>query len=104
MVMRTTQFIGLTQKCREQVKELTVFSDSGWHTFGMFNEDIPLSIYMDNKGELVAIEYVQACPWSSGPMIFTGLMTPNGPSRWNWKEDESVKEHEYDYVKGLYWV
>lgn len=102
--MRCTQFIGLTSKCKEQVAELTNIPTRGWVTFGMFNEDIPLGVYYRTDGSLAAIEYVIACPWSSGPMIFTGLITPNGPSEWNWKEDESVGPAQYDTVEGKYWV
>lgn len=101
--MRTTQFIGLTQRCKEQVLGLTRVQSTSWQTFGMFDEDIPLGLYYKN-GELHAVEYVIANPWSSGPMIFTGLVTANGPSPYNWKESETLMDGEYNPEKGLYYV
>lgn len=105
--MRTTQFIGLTDKCRKQVEGLTAVSlVRGWETFGMFDEPIPLDCYYTEDGKFRAVEYVIAAPWSSGPMILTGLMTPNGPSEFNWKEAASREEcpNEVDAEKGLYYV
>lgn len=102
--MRTTQFIGLTTKCEEQIKELTRLECKGWDTFGMFSEEIPLGTFYDKNGRLVAVEYVIASPWSSGPMIFTGLMFANGPSPHNWKEDPKVRGREFDQELGLYYV
>jgi hypothetical protein len=101
--MRSTQFIGLTDKCKEQVKECRRVETVGWETFGMFSEQIPLALYY-TEGRLVAIEYVVACPWSSGPMIFTGLMTPNGPSPYNWEENKSAKGQEFNPTTGKYWI
>jgi hypothetical protein len=102
--MRSTQFIGLTQKCQDQVKDLTAIRSKGWDTFGMFDEIIPLSIFYGKDGSLVAFEYVIASPWSSGPMIFTGLMFAGSPSEHNWKEDIEASGREYDPEKGLYYV
>jgi len=101
---RTTQFIGLTYACKERVKDCTIVYEKGWETWGMFNEDIPLAKYVDQDGKLVAIEFVQATAWSSGPMIFTGLLTAHGPVPENWREDVSMRELEFDYEKGLYYV
>lgn len=101
--MRTTQFIGLTKKCREQVADLNAIPARGWSTSGMFNEDIPLNLYYHKDGSLVAIEYVIASPWSSGPMIFTGIMTPNGPSAYNWIEG-TPEDKEYNYETGRFYV
>lgn len=104
---RSTQFIGLTDGCAKQVRRLTVIYSRGWHTTGMFDEEIQLASYWNDDGGLVAVEYVLATPWSSGPMIFTGLMFPNGPSTHNWEEARTRDEidgQEYDPVKGLYYV
>jgi len=102
--MRTTQYIGLTKKCQEQTQGLEKREIPGWQTFGMFDEDIPLYAYYRKDGSMAAIEYVHACPWSSGPMIFLGLMTSNGPSPYNWLEDIKASDSQLDYDEGIYYV
>lgn len=112
--MRTTQYIGLTDQAKDFVKNLTTvndcLSDSNIKhvTFGMFDEDVELGAWiLPNKG--ILIEYVVASPWSSGPMLFTGLCGPNGPftaEGMTWKERETPFEDgsEYDTETGEYYV
>jgi hypothetical protein len=68
----------------------------------MFMEDVPLELFYDKEGGLRAVEYVVACPWSSGPMIFTGLLFPDGPSEFNWTIGTPADGQEYDQLEGIY--
>ena len=68
--MRTTQFIGLTERAREFVKDAIILPSTNV-TYGMFDEEISLGMWEKNGFHFV--EVVQTEMWSSGPMIFTHL-------------------------------
>lgn len=109
---RSTQFIGLTKRAQKFVKDLkSVPSDK--ITLGMFEEEIPLRRWEDDK--CFYQETVQAVPWSSGPMIFTHLEMIH-KNCINYDENESDKDFilswvkdpdckcEFDEDKGIFWV
>ena len=108
--MRTTQFIGLSEKAKEYVEEYgkkggaPVCPHCGgllgaghlikreWSTtFGMFDEEIPLYEYELRDGRVLR-ETVQEIVWSSGPCIFTCLAAVDNESvkigQWTYKEME----------------
>lgn len=98
--MRETQWIGLSPRARDFLSEQDVVCNEvtvrSWpdgrlevteprkvlvsrikkeqwgHTYGMFDEEIPLHKYTFPDGR-VLFEVVLAEPWSSGPCIFTTL-------------------------------
>lgn len=102
--MRTTQIIGLTKSAEDFVSELKQI-ESDTHETGMFSEKIPLRRWEYNKG--CVRERLQACPWSSGPMLFYCLEYDfgNGGKEdiLQWVCDPRV-ENEYDTERGVFWV
>lgn len=126
--MRSTQFIGLTKKAQEFVKNLEELPSDGI-TKGMFLEDIPLrrwtwpvQIHLtgeERQKRACVREVVQATPWSSGPMIFTclemdwGFSQPSRDKVLFWVPDPTLgfKDEnnnrigpEYDEEQGIFWV
>jgi len=76
--MRCTQFIGLPNDAEDYLINLRESSE-GEEIFGMFLEVAHVcNHFYDDKGNLVYKEVLQAEPWSSGPVIFTKLVDPNG--------------------------
>ena len=94
--MRTTQFVGLTSDADNWLKEnvritkrrcscpdcqhehiTEVVEEEYDITYGMCEDSFPLNKYQLKSGEWV-YEYVQADPWSSGPVIFLALRQENG--------------------------
>lgn len=125
---RETQYIGLTPKAEEFVKDLKKVENSGNCTSGMFGERVELGEWWDEQRKVYVREVVQAEPWSSGPMIFTTLAfalekaeceihESEDGTDWHftnskelefleglgWEEDSSVKG-EVDYENGKFWV
>ena len=115
--MRTTQFIGLKgratalvkpinkvvgtqtvikrfndgreEKVETNIVENQVKRETYGMTYGMFDEEIPLNRYTLPDGTVYQ-EFVQACPWSSGPMIFLAFQDKDGkPVQESlWTDDE----------------
>lgn len=100
--MRCTQFAGINDRAREFLNEnrATVSRRCGcpdcktehWETFvietydeengrrrGMFDDGPDLDRHLLKDGRW-AYEYVQAVPWSSGPVIFLSLRWEDGTS------------------------
>ena len=108
--MRTTQFIGLTDACKKLVENLERKEIPSYSTIGMFDEEIPLGVFYDKEENIRLVEFEQASPWSSGPMIFTGLCSQNEDCCDNWKEaegpiiEEDGYRSEYNPETGLYYV
>ena len=105
--MRTTQYIGLNARAVDIVTTF-IRLDISHSTFGMFEEEVPLGVWQLDKR--LYIEFVQASPWSSGPMIFTALCGPEGLLTESlWREDPTLSRHhgdgqEYDQVAGTFYV
>lgn len=70
--------IVLCPHCGEKVSSCMMDDEiaEGRKTYGMFEEEIPLSTTRLKDGRF-AREIVQAEPWSSGPVIFTCLWVSN---------------------------
>lgn len=102
---RSTQYIGLNGNSVKLVNDMLLTKKyNGRSTPGMFGEEVPLADYEAADGTLVFLEIVQAEPWSSGPMIFTCLLSEEGVNRVHeWVEDNSV-DGEVDYANGKYYV
>jgi len=119
--MRCTQFIGLTQRAEEYVKNLKSLESDG-KAAGMFPEEeinlrrweVPSDFKNDIHHGRCIREVVQAVPWSSGPMIFTCLEldfnnSPGTPDAarvkmLQWIDDPKVKGLEYDQETGRLWI
>lgn len=77
--MRTDQFIGLTKKAQEFVKDLEELPNARKILEGAFGNNFELGAWeMPSKENSPVEEYIireilQASPWSSGPMFFTCL-------------------------------
>lgn len=121
--MRTTQFIGLNDSAREYVKNLEELPSDA-HTYGMFDEIIPLKRWKIPENHPLYCEHEASCIrevfqfeiWSSGPMIFTCLAYDTGNvfeegklvksesnKMYQWTADPTV-QGEYDPVLGKYWI
>lgn len=99
--MRMTQVIGLTILAKEMINPRVdphYYKDAS--SEGMFDDGPMLMKYMLKNGAY-AYEYVQACPWSSGPCIFIALASndyvkdnvkpiPISASLWEQKEIDNV--------------
>jgi len=120
--MRCTQYIGLTDRAKEYVKDLKEM-ESDESTHGMFPDveviklrrwDVPEKFKGDIWPDRCIREVVQAVPWSSGPMIFTCLEVDlanclNDPKAarikiLEWIHDPSVEGSEFDAETGRFWV
>lgn len=103
---RSTSYIGLTKEAQEflnkNAKTQTKTYNNGYGVCkvvqpisiqigkcGMFNE-YPLSKY-ELKDNTWAEEFIQAEPWSSGPIVFIGLRTAN-------KEFLHTEEYIYSQI------
>jgi hypothetical protein len=64
--MRTDQYIGLSQGGKKLVKDM--IPKLVCHFDGAFGNSFPLYSYEDKY-----CEFIQAEPWSSGPMFFIAL-------------------------------
>lgn len=110
--MRTTQYIGLTNRAKEFLKTC-VEVESKSSTFGMFDEQIPLGTWectskYEQKWRFT--EVLQMSPWSSGPMLFTHLkwelVRKDGKCEsmgycFSWSVNPALMGgQELDYVKG----
>ena len=101
--MRTTQLIGHTHEVETflmllEKMEGVALTCIGEIT-GMFGEKIRnLYSYTIPEGE-VWEEFIQAEPWSSGPMIFLAIKNSRGEIK-GW-DDEWI-EWEYEYRKGTF--
>lgn len=109
---RSDQFIGLTKKGDEFVKEMrkdqtNIFKriKIGEYCFDPY----PIEGIEITTPTKIYRERIQTIPWSSGPMYFccfdiidrqTGKKIK---SIYKWKEDENVKG-EVDYDHGKYWI
>jgi hypothetical protein len=112
--MRTTQYIGLTataakamaafEPIRSYKGSLYAEEVKPYVTIGMFGEEIPLGMWMDDLGNVYR-EVLQASPWSSGPMLFTCIEV-NGilPEKWKWMEDLLLTTETVDKLNGRYFV
>jgi len=118
---RSTQFIGLTKKAEEYVRDLEEL-ESDSYASGM-HENIPLRRWklskkdFGNSSEEIGAclrEVVQDYRFSSGPMIFTCLESDTREGyetslkRWKdcflkWVEDPRV-EDEFNQEKGTFWI
>lgn len=120
--MRCSQYMGLTQQAQNWLKENVQITPEHIcptcrHRRGgdivktQWNMDDhrdpfsapPLYEYGLKDGSKVR-EVIQCSPWSSGPMYFLCLETPEGNRLFEWVEDRSVKDQEYDPVSGKFWV
>lgn len=101
--MRCTQYIGLTNAAKKFVAEMQDISKEHPEnkTFGMFEEDVPLSVWKDKDGTIY-FENLQCSPWSSGPMLFTRLVSNTGRVMFEWFED--INSREYNPETGGYYV
>lgn len=97
---RTTQFIGHTNSVYAYLDKCQKCEQAGV-VEGMFGEiAYNLFVYVDCFGTEWR-EFVQAEPWSSGPMIFLGLKSES--QVFGWTKKPSSKEM-VDRENGLYWV
>ena len=126
--MRCSQPYGLPKEAEQYLKEYAVKFNycehcarhDGYKTektdkyYGMYDE-FPLKKYKLKNGEF-AEEFVQYSIWSSGPMEWLGLKTPEGDITWNqqeickqskemYKEPECKKNNcpEYDKCDIMLW-
>ena len=105
--MRTTQFVGLTNRADEYVKKNSVDINHNGDTIDdMFGSPYYQCATFTHKNGKTFEEYLQECPWSSGPMIFLALRYVGGnPIKSSlWISDESAREEEYNSKTGKYWV
>ena len=118
--MRCHQFVGLNKEAdkflRDNVAQIpniicphckTVISTkrkvlSTEHQDAFYGDGPTLHIYELKDGRICS-EILQAQPWSSGPMSFLCLEI-RGKKMFEWKTDESIRDQEISYEKGLYWV
>lgn len=88
---RTTQYHGLHPDAELWLQNLTRRTENDNHNgdnIGMFDEDVPMKSYVDDKGEIWD-EFCQAMPWSGGPVIFTALKNrQTGEVKFAWTQDE----------------
>jgi hypothetical protein len=108
---RSTQYIGLTAKAEEFMKQFEEIQHPN-STSGMFGEEVPLrvwqGIWLGSGKKATIYETEQVTPWSSGPMIFTDLLIvlDNGckfSHVYSWVQDP-METNEYDKEKGVFWV
>ena len=117
--MRQTQYIGLTRQARKFVKQFTPILNHSNKTTGMFNENVPLGMWIGvnqvGKGVLIQ-EVVQDnnIPWDSGPIIFTFLKVKyldagtdtvfpvTTKNKFKWKSDRNIA-NQFDYETGKRW-
>lgn len=99
--MRTDQYIGLTKSATEFIEQNEIAPQKPCSCCGrpfkierkvcgtyegMFEDEYYLSEYQLKDGN-IAQEFLQASPWSSGPMFFIGLKTSDGKEfRWSVEE------------------
>jgi hypothetical protein len=121
--MRATQYVGLTDKATKFLKEFRIepCQYCGYAILDikteiglvpeLFSDTYP--IYRHSlKDNGYAIEFLQACPWSVGPMLtpmlFIGLRVFNQNDQqvgsYLWVKDESVKADEFNRERGIFWV
>ncbi len=99
---RSTQFIGHTRQVLVFLNTCVEKEECG-EVMGMFDEAVyTLHRYQSPDGEIWS-EFIQAEPWSSGPMIFLAIKNSKGDVM-GWKVDSIVRGQEYDRKKGIYWV
>jgi hypothetical protein len=102
--MRTTQYIGLNALAIEYTTTMNLqIQDKRHFTLGMFDEEVPLSMWMHSDGSIYK-EIEQCSPWSSGPMIFTCLEDEDGNKLFQWLQDSDVRGREVDFENGRFWV
>lgn len=71
---RQTQLAGLTDSARNFIEQRGKFLENGDSVLGMFEEEAYiLRKFQDSVTGANFEEFVQAEPWSSGPVIFIGL-------------------------------
>ena len=98
---RSTQLIGHTNAALDFITNLEEVNIIG-EVIGMFGESVyTLHEYFNNKNGETYKEFIQFSPWSSGPMIFLALKNIRTGEILGWKEDDSVRDVEYDPNKGL---
>lgn len=127
--MRETQFVGLTASAEEYIQKHAIYikeetckhcgnvikpgrymCEEIGEVEGMFGEVVyKLRRFIDKETGEQFQEFVQAEPWSSGPMIFLGLekVNPDGTTtpiqETLWVEDETLNT-EYDTLSGKFYV
>lgn len=84
--MRCTQWIGLSSRSRE-LASAAVSEDTYSHTYGMFDEELPLTRYVLEDGRALE-EYVEHEIWSSGPMLYTALRDTTTGESFGWEPGE----------------
>src|SRR3990167_1852298 len=100
--MRCSQFIGHTKDVQDYLNKCTNMGQQGM-VKGMFDEDIyPLSVFTDKNLQFWQ-EFEQYCLWSSGPMIFLGIRTPDGIIK-GWTRKEELVSVEFDQIKGELYI
>jgi hypothetical protein len=107
---RFTQYIGLTHKAKEFVKNLQRVLDSMNCTTGMFGETVDLDEWWDEQHKVYVREAVQVELWSSGPMIFTALVYAWDKAKIVKLEGETYdyfhvgREEGVEFIEGTEWV
>lgn len=80
---------GICPHCGEHSREKFETIKDGRFICGMFNEELPLTTFRLKDGR-IAMEVVQADPWSSGPVIFTCLEI-DGVRVAEWRQEDIDK-------------
>jgi hypothetical protein len=84
--MRTDQYVGLNERAKNLVARYTKVLREEFE--GAFGNKFPLYDYKNDCGHVVYSEYVQAQPWSSGPMFFIALKCLMAVSNSLWNDQE----------------
>jgi hypothetical protein len=101
--MRCDQFMGLPKEARDFLERYQEVPDPCPHCnrpflpkieeigtyFGMFSDEYPLSRHFLKNG-CTADEFLQASPWSSGPVHFLGLKVSDG-TVFEWAQEDIDK-------------
>lgn len=101
--MRTTQFIGHTDEVLNFLKTCTKTKKINT-AFGMFGEPVAdLYEYIDATGQMWE-EFLQFCPWSSGPMLFLAIRNKQTKKIKGWKPSHTAHCEFIDSAKGTFYV
>lgn len=102
--MRTTQFIGHTDEVLNFLETCIKIKNIDT-VYGMFDESIKdLYEYVDPSTNQTWEEFVQFCPWSSGPMIFLAIRNKQTGKIKGWKILKQSKYEFINYNEGTFYV
>jgi hypothetical protein len=92
---RSDQFMGLTDQAYELIQDATKEAECG-HYKGMFGDDYSLTEYIMVDGSRYQ-EFLQADPWSGGPVFFIALKKYNSNTdEWDVVEESLWSDSEIE--------